>query len=165
MFDHIHASNFDIAAGEFYKDLLIGTAAMVVTGTDDEPLIFSTIPLSELYFLPGPLGSVDKVFRKYKIAVGNIESTWSDATITSDLRDLINDKPDEEIEIIEGALPKKIKILNVNTNIEEEIDGFGYYVCCEKYDGYIVERDTPVNPFIVARWGTLSGETWGRGHL
>lgn len=163
LFDHIHSSNFDLAVSEFYKDVTIGTGAILVTGTEKEPLIFTSIPINELYIATGPLGTVDTVFRKYKIAVENIEGTWSDAELPDDLIQLLANDPTAEVELIEGTVPKKIKMFNSETEREEEVDGYGYYVCSAKHDGYIVERDMPINPWIVSRWSIISGEEWGRG--
>ena len=162
-FDHVFASNFDLAVSEFYKDITIGTGAMLVTGTAKEPLMFTCVPLNELYIITGALGTVDTVFRKYKIACGVIKDTWDDATIPDDLKALIADNPDKEIEIIEGTVPKKYMSYDIKQEKEVEVEGFGYYVCCQKFDGYIVERNMPVNPWIVARWSVMSGEIWGRG--
>lgn len=166
LFDHIHSSNFDLAASEFYKDLYIGTAALLVTGTAKNPLIFTSVPLHELYIATGPLGIVDKVFRRYKVRYGDILNTWDDANVDKDMQALINESPEKEIEVIEGTVPKKIKVFDPNLNTEVEVDGFGYYVCSAKLSNqgsYLVEREMPVSPWIVARWSVLSGEEWGRG--
>jgi hypothetical protein len=164
LFDHINASNFDLAVSEFYKDLNIGTGAILVNGTEKNPLMFTTIPLHELFILPGEMNTVDTVFRKYKIAHRNIEKTWEDAKIGVDLAEAIKSNPDKEIEVIEGTVPKKVKMFNIKTGREEEIDGYGYYVCIEgSSNGYIVERDMPINPWIVVRWSLFSGDVWGRG--
>jgi len=163
LFDHIFSSNFDLAVSEFYKDITIGTAAMLVTGTAKEPLLFSCVPLNELYIGTGAIGTVDTVFRKYKIPCGTIMATWDDAKLPKDLESMIKENPDKEIELIEGTIPKKYKSFDIKTEREIEVDGFGYYVCCTKYDGFFVQRDMPVNPWIVARWSVMSGEEWGRG--
>lgn len=163
MFDHIFTSNFDLAVSEFYKDMVIGTAALLVTGTAKNPLMFTSVPLNELYIATGEMGIIDKVFRKYKIEAENIPETWADATIPDELKKIIEEDPDKEIELIEGTIPKKIEVKNAQTGKTETVDGFGYYVCCKKYDGFLVERDLPVNPWIVSRWSIISGEEWGRG--
>lgn len=163
LFDHIFASNFDLAASEFYKDIIIGTGAMLVNGTDKNPLIFTAVPLNELYISTGSLGIVDKVFRKYKVKYGDIKDTWDDAKISKDLQQLIDDSPDKEVEVIEGTIPKRVKLYNAELDKDVEQDGYGYYVCLSKGEDFIVERDMPVSPWIVSRWSVLSGEEWGRG--
>lgn len=163
LFDYIWASNFDLAISEFYKDLLIGTAVLMVTGTAKNPLIFNAVPLHELYIGTGPMGTIDKFFRKYKIKYSDIEATWDDAQIDAELRKMIAENPDKDVEVIEGTIPKRIKVLNRETNKEEETDGFGYYVCMAKKNSYLVDRDMPVSPWIGSRWSVLSGEEWGRG--
>jgi len=164
LFDHIHASNFDLSASEFYKDIMIGTAAMLIQGTAKNPLIFTTVPLNELYISTGGMGVVDSVFRKYKIKASAIPDTWDDAVIDNDLQQTIDTKPEHELWVIEGTVPKRIKVVNRITGDEVEADGFGYYVCLEKNnDKFLVERDMEVSPWVVARWSVMSGEEWGRG--
>lgn len=163
LFSFIFASNFDMAISEFYKDLLIGTAALLIQGTKDTPLYFTCVPLNQLYFLEGANGSVDTVFREYKVALRNIEATWGDATISNDLKTQIEESPDKEVTVIEGTIPKKIMVFDPQLNKDIEVNGFGYYVTIEKHSGYLVERELTYNPWVVARWSTLSGEIWGRG--
>jgi len=163
LFDHIHASNFDLAASEFYKDILIGTAAILVTGTPQNPLIFTAVPLDELYISTGAMGTVESVFRKYKVKAGSILTTWDDAELSDDLSRLAAEDPEKEVCVIEGTVPEKIKVFDPRTETEKEIDGFGYYVCLDRGDGYIVQRKMPISPWVVARWSVMSGEEWGRG--
>jgi len=163
LFEHLFASNFDLAASEFYKDMMIGTAALLVNGTPKNPLIFTAVPLHELYISTGALGVVDTVFREYKIKVGAIMDTWEDAKMSEDLKQMEASDPEKEIEVVEGTMPKKIMRFNPQSEQDEEVDGYGYYVCWNKGEGYLVERDMPVSPWIVARWSVLSGEEWGRG--
>ena len=163
LFDHIFASNFDLAASEFFKDIMIGTAAMLITGTAKNPLVFTSVPLNELYITTGALGTVDTIFRKYKVKAGAIMETWDDATLDETTKLLADEKPEQEISIVEGTVPAKVKVFNAELNREVEIDGFKYCVMLEKGDSYIVERDMSVNPWVVARWSVMSGEEWGRG--
>lgn len=163
LFSYIFSSNFDMAISEFYKDLLIGTAALLIQGTRETPLYFTCVPLDQLYFLEGANGVVDTVFRKYKIALRNIEATWDDAQISADLKVQIKESPDKEVTIIEGTIPKKVTVFDPQTDKDVEVNGFGYYVTIEKQSGYLVERELTYNPWVVARWSTLSGEIWGRG--
>lgn len=164
LFDHIHASNFDLSASEFYKDVMIGTAAMLIQGTMKNPLIYTTVPLNELYISTGGMGVVDSVFRKYKIKASAIPETWDDAVIDKDLQDIIKSKPEHELWVIEGTIPKRIKIISRKTGEELEADGFGYYVCLEKKsETFLVQREMEVSPWVVARWSVMSGEEWGRG--
>jgi hypothetical protein len=119
--------------------------------------------LHELCIGTGAMGVVDTVFRNYKVKAGVIEQTWDDAEIDHDLRQIIDTTPEKELEVIEGTVPQKITVFNAKTNRDEEIDGYGYYVMLAKGQKYLVQREMPVTPWIVARWSILSGEEWGRG--
>jgi len=164
LFDHIFTSNFDLAISEFYRDLMIGTAALMVTGTPKQPLIFTSVPLNELCFSTGALGVVDKIYRRYQIKVGVILDTWDDADMPNDLKIMAEADPEKKIWCIEGTTPKKFKAFDLKTEEEIEKEGFGYYVLLEKFaDKFIVDRNMDVNPWIVARWSVMSGEEWGRG--
>ncbi len=164
MFDHIFASNFDLAISEFYKDVIIGTGALMVTGTPENPLIFTAIPLNELYITTGALGTVDTVFRRYKIKLGNIMDTWDDAVIPDSIKDTIKTNPDKEMYIIEGTIPAEITVMDKATQQKVKKKGYKYYVMLEKQgDTFMVEREMPVSPWIIARWSVMSGEDWGRG--
>lgn len=164
LFDHIFTSNFDLSISEFFRDLMIGTAALMVTGTEKEPLIFHSVPLNELYISTGAMGTVDNTYRRYEIKVGVIEDTWDDAVIPKDVQDMIKSDPDKKLWIVEGTVPKRIKKFDMKTEKDIEVDGYGYYVMIEKFsDAFLVERDMDVNPWIVARWNVMSGEEWGRG--
>lgn len=164
LFDHIHTSNFDLAISEFYKDILIGTAALMVTGTEKEPLIFTSVPLNELYITTGALGTVDTVYRRYEIKAGVIEETWDDANIPDDIKKIAAEDPDKKFWVIEGTMPKKFKQYNPVLEKEETVDGYGYYVVLEKFmDNFLVDREMKISPWIVARWSVMSGEEWGRG--
>lgn len=163
LFDNIFASNFDIAMSEIFKDLLIGTACLMVTSTPENPIICSAVPLHQLYFRKGEKGTAETVFRKYKLPYGILKKTWYDFKTNTDIEDMIKADPEKEVDVVEGVIPKRIKFYNMRTEQEEERDGFGYYVTIKGVDGFVVERDMPVNPFIVIRWSLLSGEEWGRG--
>lgn len=163
-FDHLFASNFDLAISEFYKDVMVGTGALMVTGNMENPIIFTAVPLNELYFTTGPLGTVDTVFRRYKIKIGNILGTWDDAKIPDSIKDAIKTNPDKEMYVIEGTIPSDITVKDKKTQKNIKKKGYKYYVTLEKQgDEFMVEREMAMSPWIVSRWSVMSGEDWGRG--
>lgn len=164
LFDHIFASNFDLAISEFFRDIMIGTAALMVTGTAKEPLMFHSVPLNELYISTGARQTVDTVYRRYEVKVGAIKDTWDDAKIPQDVLDMAEKDPDKKLWCIEGTMPKRIKKYDMETEQEITVDGYGYNVILEKFsDSFVVDRDMEVSPWLVARWSVMSGEEWGRG--
>jgi hypothetical protein len=166
VFSQIQNSNFDVQIAESFLDLAVGTGALLVQRGDSiyRPLIFNSVPLSEVILEQGANGSVGAKFRKYKIPAGVIEETWPDADIPKELADIIKDNPEKEVNIIEGTYADKIEVYNTTTNKKEQRDGYKY--CIVVNNVYkIVERDEKTDPWVVFRWSVMPGETYGRGVL
>ena len=106
IFSYLNASNFSTASAEMYHDWGIGTGALwLFEGDEQQPLNFLASPMSQMGLVEGRFGSVDSRFRQHKPKGRLIEATWPNDKITlpSQLRQQINDKPDDEIELIEGC--------------------------------------------------------------
>ena len=73
MFSVLRQSNFDLAIGEFLLDLCVGTAAMLIQPGDDlNPIKFTPVPQYLVALEEGPNGTVDNVYRKYKLRAETI---------------------------------------------------------------------------------------------
>ena len=71
-FATLAASNWDTAVHEYWLELGLGTAAMLVLEGDDEtPVHFVVVPQPFFALEEGPYGGISAVFRKYKMAVRN----------------------------------------------------------------------------------------------
>jgi len=167
MFSHIANSNFDTQIAESYLDLSVGTGALLVQRgpSPSKPLQFTNVPLSQLYLEEGPHGRIETAFRKHKVALRNIQDMWQDAELNSVLKERLDRRPDDEINLIEATIPAKVNIFNPRTEQEEEIDGFKYFVVAENQDHILVEREQRSSPWVVFRWSSLPGEIYGRGPL
>jgi len=159
VFAAIKASNFDTVVGEYFMDLIVGTAAMLVLEGDDQiPLQFIAVPISELALEEGADSQIGAVYRKYKKPIRTIPQMWPDW------------KPDHEIEkLIREDGGKKITIQEV-TYLNPENKKWIYTVLLEKAGRIkgtepvqIVERVYDTNPWIIARWMKIPGEIFGRG--
>lgn len=166
-FATVHASNFDTQIAESFLDLAVGTGALLVQKGADirNPLMFTSIPLSELYLEEGAFGSITTAFRKTKIQVRNITTQWEDAKLTKELKEKLEEKPDEDVIVVEGTFPAKVKLLNKTTKKVEEIDGFKYVVVEEATKEILVERDQRSSPWVIFRYSVMPGEIYGRGPL
>ena len=103
MFDTLKQSNFDVAIGEFLLDLCVGTAVMLVQPGDDvNPINFIPVPQFLVSFDEGANGQVDNVYRRMKLKAESIQRQWPDAEIPAEMKNLIEQKPTEEIDLIEG---------------------------------------------------------------
>lgn len=166
MFSAIHNSNFDVQVSEAFTDLGFGTAALMVQkGTQGKPLVFTAIPLSELYVEEGPESTVKTVFRKHKIQNQNVLATFPDAKLGDKLAENAVKKPNEESEFVEVTMPARITQIQVvgDKSVPVEMDGFKYVVVDYTAKEIIVERETAFSPWVVFRWSVMPGETYGRG--
>ena len=154
-FSIIRQTNFDLAMGEFLLDLSVGTGIMLIQPGDDiQPIRFQAIPQTLVALEEGPQGTVENVFRKMRIAVENIQLTWPDAKLPDVLKRLIEDKPQEMVNLQEST------ILDVKDG------GYGYYICYKSEDDdemVLVERKLTISPWVCARFSKISGEVMGRG--
>ena len=86
MFSVLRQSNFDLAIGEFLLDLSVGTAAMLIQPGDDlNPVTFTPVPQYLIALEEGPSGTVDNVYRKFKVRGEAIKRQFPDATLPQSL--------------------------------------------------------------------------------
>ena len=86
MFSVLRQSNFDLAIGEFLLDLSVGTAVMLIQPGDDlNPITFTPVPQYLIALEEGPSGTVDNVYRKFKIRGEAITRQFPDATLPQSL--------------------------------------------------------------------------------
>lgn len=144
-----NASNFDTVISEFYYELVLGTACLLIDGGGyDTPLVFKVIPFKDYSITESYNGNVDGVFRILRIKPSLIKYTWSDSSFEMNEE---QKKEDIEIELLESVL----------YNYEKKI--YNYYLIDKKEQKSIVEREYKTNPFIILRWGKTAGEIYGRG--
>lgn len=154
MFTILRQSNFDLAIGEFLLDLCVGTATMLIQPGDDvNPIKFTPVPQYLVALEEGPNGTVDNVYRKYKVRAEAITRQFPDAKISETLQRQIDDKPQEQIELIEAVI------------VDVDRGDFCYHILHEKSKEELVFRRMDQTPWIVARYMKIPGEVFGRGPL
>jgi nucleotide-binding universal stress UspA family protein len=152
MFAVLKQSNFDIAMGEFLLDLSVGTAVMLVQPGDSvSPINFIPVPQYLVSFEEGANGQVDNVYRKMRIKGESIAKQWKDAKIDAELQRLIDDKPTEDVELLEATV------------YDYKRGDYCYHVIHEKTKSEIVYRRKKTSPWIVSRYMKVAGEVYGRG--
>lgn len=152
LFAVLKQSNFDIAMGEFLLDLAVGTAVMLVQKGDAvSPINFIPVPQYLVSFEEGANGQVDNVYRNMRIKGESIQMQWKDAKIPEDLQKRIDDKPTEDVDLIEAT------VFNMDRG------DFGYYVIDEKSKSQLVYRKMKSSPWVVSRYMKVAGEIYGRG--
>lgn len=156
-FKLIGKSNFLQCAHQAIMEMYISTGVILVNpGTPEMPFHFTSVPLHEISVGPGPLGTIQDVYREYKVPVGAIKNTWPKAIISQQIQDMINTDPTQEIDIIEGT--------EYHKNISNGKD-YAYFVMEKNSDNIMVEDHRKLSPWIVFRPKVLAGELFGRGPL
>jgi hypothetical protein len=154
MFALLRQSNFDLAMGEFLLDLAVGTAVMLVQPGDDiTPIRFTSVPQYLVAIEEGAHGKVDNVYRRMRLKGEAISQHWADAEIPERMQRMIEEKPTEEIELLEA------------TCYMPDEGMYGYQVIWPEGKTELLQRKMKSSPWIVARYMKVAGEVYGRGPL
>ena len=154
MFTMLNQSNFDIAMGEFLLDLAVGTACMMVQPGDDvQPLNFIPVPLFLVSYEEGANGQVDNVYRRMRMKGESIQRQWPDAEISDDLKRRIENKPTDDIELLEATI------------YDYKRGDYCYHVIDKVSKTEIVYRRRKMSPWVISRYMKVAGEIYGRGPL
>ena len=101
----------------------------------------------------GPNGTVDNVYRKYKVRAEALPRQYPDIQLNDQLQRLIENKPQEMVELIEAVI------------LDPERKDYCYHIIHEKTKDELVFRRMDTTPWIVARYMKIPGEVFGRGPL
>jgi len=154
MFSLLRQSNFDLAMGEFLLDLAVGTAVMLVQPGDDmTPIRFTAVPQYLVSIEEGAHGKVDNVYRRMRLKGEAIKQHWTDADIPERLQRMIDEKPTQEIDLVEATL------------YDPEKGDYCYHVIWAEGKAGLLMRRMKSSPWIVARYMKVAGEVYGRGPL
>ena len=154
MFTVLKQSNFDIAMGEFLLDLSVGTACMMVQPGDDvSPINFIPVPLFLVTYEEGANGQVDNVYRKMRMKAESIQRQWPDAEIPDQLKRLIEEKPTEDVDLLEATI------------FDAKRGDYCYHVIYKQTKEELVYRRRKSSPWVVSRYMKVAGEIYGRGPL
>ena len=153
-FASLKQSNFDIAIGEFLLDLAVGTACMMVQPGDGvSPLNFVPVPLFLVTYEEGANGQVDNVYRKMRMKGESIERQWPDAKIPDEMQRRIEQKPTDDIELLEATIYDYTR------------GDYCYHVIDKISKEEIVYRRRATSPWVISRYMKVAGEIYGRGPL
>jgi len=154
LFDTLKQSNFDIAIGEFLLDLSVGTAVMMVQPGDDlTPINFIPVPQYLVSIEEGANGQVDNVYRRMRMKGESIQRQWPDAEIPKDLQTKIDQKPTDDVELIEATI------------LDQKRGDYCYHVIHKESKTELLYKRMKYSPWVVSRYAKVSGEIYGRGPL
>jgi hypothetical protein len=151
MFAVMRSSNFDIAIGEFLHDLAIGTACMCIQAGDAaSPVNYTAVSPALVRFEEDEYGRPCNVYRPMKVKAELIKKLWKGAVLNDTLRDIVDNKPTDEVELLEST----IKDLDT---------GRYHYQITYKGDHEVFWRSQKYSNWVIARYSKLAGEILGRG--
>ena len=154
LFSTLKQSNFDIAIGEFLLDLSVGTAVMMVQPGDEiNPINFVPVPQYLVSIEEGANGQVDNVYRRIRLKGEVIQRQWNDAKIPEELQKKIDDKPTDDVELVEATI------------FDQKRGDYCYHVIHKESKTELVYRRMDYSPWIVSRYAKVAGEIYGRGPL
>jgi len=158
VFDVIEASNFQQEAHEAFLDGALGTGSMVIQdGESMEPLNFHAVPISEVYLEAGPFDRIDAQFRVRTPKADDIKILWPKASISSKLADIIHNKPQTRIKLLEATM----------RNWDDPLITSHDHVVMDMSDKHVLFETSWSGlgscPWINFRWAKNPGEVWGRG--
>jgi hypothetical protein len=160
LFDTIQSSNFAQEIHEALLDLALGTACLRVDeGDAQNPLVFSAIPLPQLYLDTGPDDRVDTIFRERHLRADRLEVAYPGAVVPEEIvRRQAHERP-RQVVVVEGCYR-----LYDRPNAER----WRYVVLVPEHKALLLERELSGQgscPYVPFRWAKAAGEVWGRGPL
>ena len=150
-------SNFDSQSLEMFYDLGISTGALLCLdgGSSEDPLHFQAVPLNEIFPEPGAKGAIETCFRYFNVAARNIMTQWPEAKLSSDLQQIVDENPGEELELIEAVV--------YEPKTREQKANYKYSIVFKDKEEEIYTEDMEVSPWIIPRMDVRPGEILGRG--
>lgn len=159
-------SGFQANRHETYMSIgAFGTGAEYIdefrdpTRPEQKGLRYRHVPLGELYPMTNHQGQVDKVFRKFRMSLRQIQQKWPDK-MPEGFMSRLKDKPEEEHFVIHFVHPN-LDFMPGRLDVKGKRLA-SHYV--------LMETQTPLHeggyrcmPYIVPRYMTGPGEIYGRG--
>lgn len=157
VFNQINLSNFSTEISSSLIDLGIGTGAIEVEevefGAGGSVLMFTNVPLAELYPEKPARGPIINTWKRFKILPGDIKTTWPEAELSEELIRLEKNNSLEEVELKIGHLFNK------------KDKRYHQIVMHEESKHLIFTQSFKTKRTIVFRWSVVPGEIFGRGPI
>ena len=138
LFTNLNNSNFYRVVNEALQDMCISTGVIMINeGTPDQPFIFSSVPLSKVYFGCNASKEIVDFYRDWNIKGRLIKEQWQNAVLPESLESKIKNSPDEEVALIESFIeypfnsPEYRYYYCVMTEKKEEI--FNQFMSYQKF--------------------------------
>jgi len=166
LFQEIRRSSFAQAVAEGYKDLAVGTMALMIETPSDvtRPMRCQAIPLSQLLIDHGPDRLVDFRAREVETRLSLIETLWPDAKIDADLRHRIDSEQasgQQQKQTVTECYWRRWD--RRDAEVWQEVVLLGGQSGGDKVLRAQERMGPGACPIIVARWETDPSTPWGFG--
>lgn len=159
VFEIIQNSNFSQETHESLLDLAVSTGCLQITEGDAlNPVLFTAVPLNQLYLDVGPDDRIDHIFRERPLRYSTIKTAYPKAILPTEVARQLSLGKDDHITLVDctyriyGSLDEEHRRVVFDPKTKDI-----YFK--ESYKG---AGSCPYVPF---RWSKVAGETYGRGPL
>lgn len=159
-FDHVKASNADMAINEAMHDLGVGTCALFIENgrrakkRRNAPLLrFQSVRQDTVAIEEGPWGVVEGVFWRWKGPARLVQRVFDQAKLHADLKKMITESPDDEVTVL------------CTTAYDDDEDDYEFVAIWETKKHELERRRYRTMPWVIMRWSKAPGEEYGRGPL
>jgi hypothetical protein len=149
-------SNLSLVVNEAFQELAVGTAVILLNEgtTSEDPIIFTSIPLTEVVMEEGPKHTLENFWRLWKGPIRLVLRNWPKAELTPSLQNQLKSTPNTEVKLIEGT------IFYPDNPPDKQ---YLYYVQVESGTDDILKEWRNFSPWIGFRYTRAPGEILGRG--
>lgn len=153
-------ANYASQQAEIYTSLgALGSGCMFVDSLANGPGIrYKAIFLGEVFFVENHQGIIDTVYRVFTMTARQIVQRWGKEAPEQIQKD-IEDRPDKEYEIVHCVRPNQDRDL---TKVNHKGMRYQSIYICKDLKKTLSEGGYNTMPFIVSRYKTLPGESYGR---
>lgn len=156
------SSRFLQGSAEADLDLVVfGTAVLFVGETENlTSLLFQSVPLKEAVVFFDDDGNARGIYRDHKMTLGQAEEKWGrDALSEKSRRALASNRFDEKIEFLHAVVPRETG--RDDATLSRNFPWTDLWIEVAE-EHVVLEKGFRDFPFVVPRWDTSSGETYGR---
>ena len=165
MYAVFNESNFNTEVHEMYLDLCsIGTSAIFVEEANEGflkgGLHFNTLHISEYFIQENVKGTVDTLYRKYKMTARQAVQEFGEKNLGTKIKEALKAKPDTQFNFIHAVEPTE----DYERAIGKAKTKLPFHSCHVCFEDKMVVRTGGYNefPYLVPRWSKATGEIFGR---
>lgn len=156
-------SNFNLEVNETYQDICgFGTSAMFLEDGDDDPLIFTSIPLKEFCFETDWRGQVLRFYRCLEMTPAQIISQFGEDGVPDDIIEADKAGKDAKRDVLFAIYPRHNRIAELGKMQRSDRRPWAYcYFLKESFEMLGKEGGYYEMPVFCPRWRKTNSSVWG----